>query len=317
MKQVFNSSEVAHVWAQQKQDKGRNAHGNFYFEGATIYSYGRHFPIATIEGNDVLFTLRTYSNTTAKHLISARSAVSHKNIIYCYNVPVKYWNDKKPLNKQSFTSEHFNNLDHWKKNIKSLFAELGNKRNRKIQNRVSEINYNISQLNNYCQYFGIKVKDKELKKLLSVAQSTDFIDQARQAKEKEDKAKELRLSKAIKAYDIYIDLWRKFDNDAINDLPQTTKDLVNYYAHNSGSFTRLRLNTDLNRIETSKGVQIPVPIAKKAFIALNGCMEGNCDKLSIDVMNYTITKTTDKAIIAGCHTIPKEDIRYIAQLLNW
>ena len=65
------------------------------------------------------------------------------------------------------------------------------------------------------------------------------------------------------------------------------------------------------------GVQIPTEIAKRAYIALNGCMTGKCESLNIPVMNYTITKTTDKAIIAGCHTIPKEDIRYIANLLKW
>lgn len=71
MKHVFNTSEVAHIWAAQSQQSGRNAQGNFYFEGQTIYSYGRHFPIATIVGNDVLFTDKSYSNTTAKHISKA------------------------------------------------------------------------------------------------------------------------------------------------------------------------------------------------------------------------------------------------------
>lgn len=72
-----------------------------------------------------------------------------------------------------------------------------------------------------------------------------------------------------------------------------------------------------NRIETSKGVQIPVEIAKRAFIQLNGCMEGSCNSISVPVLHYTITKTTKDAVIAGCHTIPKEDVRYIADLLKW
>lgn len=32
-------------------------------------------------------------------------------------------------------------------------------------------------------------------------------------------------------------------------------------------------------------------------------MKGICNDLSIPVMSYIITKSTDKAIIAGCHTI--------------
>jgi hypothetical protein len=87
MKQVFNTNEVAHIWANQKQDAGRNANNNLYFKHQTIYSYGAHFPIATIHGDKVLFTLRTYSNTTAKHISKVRQAVSHKEFIYCAYPP--------------------------------------------------------------------------------------------------------------------------------------------------------------------------------------------------------------------------------------
>ena len=71
MKTIFNNNELAHIWAGQKQDTGRNAIGTFYFKGTTIYSYGSHFPIATIDGENVLFTMRKYSNTTAKQVSKA------------------------------------------------------------------------------------------------------------------------------------------------------------------------------------------------------------------------------------------------------
>ncbi len=81
--------------------------------------------------------------------------------------------------------------------------------------------------------------------------------------------------------------------------------------------THLRFNKDQNRVETSKGVQIPVEIAKRAYIQLNGCMEKSCKGLAVPVLHYTITETGKDYIKAGCHTIPKEDVRYIANLLNW
>lgn len=317
MKQVFNTNEVAHIWAQQSQDAGRNSGGNFYFEGATIYSYGGHFPIATIEGNNVLFTLRGYSNTTAKHIGKARGAVSHKNVIYCYDVPVKYQSDKKPLNKQSFTGTHENNFNQWKDNIKRLFAELGNKKNRNTEGRIREINTNVSELSAYASYFGLKIKDSELKSLLSIVSAPDFVDQAREAKVKQDAANEKRLKQAEKAHNNYIDLWRKYDTEGIKNMPDKVKALINYYTNNQQSFTRLRLNKAENRLETSKGVQIPADIAKRAYKALNGCMEGSCNNLAIPVLSYTITETGKDYIKAGCHTIPKDDVRYIAELLNW
>lgn len=90
MKTVFSDiSTVAHLWANKAQGEARNS-GNFFFSGDTIYSYGYHFPIAKhmagSQGeNGVLFTERTYSNTTATHIQVVRQAANHLNIIYCFN----------------------------------------------------------------------------------------------------------------------------------------------------------------------------------------------------------------------------------------
>jgi len=306
MKTVFNNSELAHIWAAQNQNEGRA--GSFYFNGKTIYSYGSHFPIATMDGNNVLFTKRTYSNTTAKHIGLTRRAISHKTIIYCYDVPV---------NLKYASTEHENNLNRWKREITSLFNELGNKKIRNTQDRINGINNLISELNTYCQYFKLKVKDSELKSLLSIAAKPDFLEQARSAKDKQNAANAQKMIQAVKAYDVWLNLWRKYDTDGLQALPTKTKELCNFYSNNAESFTRLRYNTAENRLETSKGIQIPAEIAKRAFIQLNGCMEGTCKDISVPVLHYTITETTKDYIKAGCHTIPKSDINYIANLLNW
>ncbi len=319
MKTVFNSSEVPHIWAGQTQNEGRNSQGNFYFKGATIYSYGSHFPIATINGNDVLFTMRTYSHTTSKQVWETSRAISHKNIIYCYDVPTVYNNSTlmEDNKKGYFATTHENNLKRWKYEIKSLFNELGNKKIRNVQDRVNGINGHIAKLNAYCSYFSLPIKDKELKSLLKIAASEDFINQARQAKDKLNAANEIRMKQAAKAYEQYIDLWRKDDSEAIKELSPKIKDLCRFYDNHTGAYTRLRFNTGQNRVETSKGVQIPVEIAKRAFKQLTGCIEGVCKDIEVPVMQYTITETTKDCIKAGCHTIPKTDVKYIAQLLNW
>jgi hypothetical protein len=308
MKHVFNTSEVAHIWANQSQDNGRNARGNFYFSGKTIYSYGGHFPIATIEGNDVLFTMRSYSNTTAKHIRNVRQAISHKNIIYCYDVPtsIKY-----------ASSEDENNLNRWKREIKAIFDELGNKRIRDTQSRVNTIQSHINKLQAYCKYFKLTVKDKELKNLLKLAQTDNFIESARLAKDKANEAEKNKSKLAAKAYGKYLGLWRNDDSEGIKAIPYKQKSLIDWYRNNQYAFTHLRYNKEHNRLETSKGVQIPVEIAKRAFKQLNGCIEGTCKDISVPVLSYTITETTADYIKAGCHTIPKTDITYIAKLLNW
>ena len=91
IKHIFPRDELAHVWLRQSQDEGRSAgRGQMYFDGDTIYSYGSHFPIAMIfkapNGEEViLFTTRTYSNTTARHIAAVKSAcnASHRRTIYC------------------------------------------------------------------------------------------------------------------------------------------------------------------------------------------------------------------------------------------
>ena len=79
IKRVFSSTaEVCHVWASRSQDSGRA--GNVFFEDDTIYSYGRHFPLATFRKMPngetvVLFTADSYSVSTAKHICRVQEAL--------------------------------------------------------------------------------------------------------------------------------------------------------------------------------------------------------------------------------------------------
>lgn len=52
MKRVFSTSaEVAHIWAQQNQNEGRTSKGHCFFEGAFIWSYGKHYCLGAILTN--------------------------------------------------------------------------------------------------------------------------------------------------------------------------------------------------------------------------------------------------------------------------
>lgn len=72
------TDEAAHVWAAQTQEHGKA--GNVFFEGPTIYSYGRHFPMAKVythaETGDrvALFNPARRSVSTAKHQRAAGRA---------------------------------------------------------------------------------------------------------------------------------------------------------------------------------------------------------------------------------------------------
>lgn len=84
VKAVVNEGQVAHLWAHQAQSTARNGRGNFYFEGATIYSYGSHFPTGHLlnEREVLLNDSKWPGPTTAGHKQMTSGAVSHLNRFY-------------------------------------------------------------------------------------------------------------------------------------------------------------------------------------------------------------------------------------------
>lgn len=314
MKTVFSNSELPHIWAAQNQTEGRAAGNSFFFRNRTIFSYGHHFPIATLlPGGRVLFTLRSYSNTTAKHIGRTRRAVSHLKFIYCRDVIID--------NGQTFEGnknrpEHKGNVNYFKGHILRLFSEIGNPRNRNKEGRISEINSHIKQLQEYCSFFDIKLKDKELNAVIEKVNGPEFIKEAEAAAAVKLAAEEKKTKQAAAVYDKYLNFWRADNIEAIQNMTDKEKTLINFYRNRAAAFTHLRFNKEKNRVETSKGIQIPAEIAREALDQLGSCINSVCKGLNIKVLHYTITETTKEAIIAGCHTIPKTDVLYIAKFLN-
>lgn len=91
MKTVGNTSFVIEAWLAQRQKfagtpqnkPGLGSWGQpgyngrrMFFEEQTIYSYGHHFPIARLIGNNrVLFTAQEYSATTRNHKYQVEAAL--------------------------------------------------------------------------------------------------------------------------------------------------------------------------------------------------------------------------------------------------
>jgi hypothetical protein len=90
-RQVYPSEMVAHLWANRAQDSARNAHGNFHFTGATLYSYGSHFIVGhwldTSDGVRLVWNDASYSSTTSRHQWTARAAVRRFDMERAIHVP--------------------------------------------------------------------------------------------------------------------------------------------------------------------------------------------------------------------------------------
>jgi len=68
MREVGTNSEVIAWFFKNDRDHGRNGTESLYFDGDTMYSYGKHFPLChRHKGGQYIINGDRYSNTTSKH----------------------------------------------------------------------------------------------------------------------------------------------------------------------------------------------------------------------------------------------------------
>jgi uncharacterized small protein (DUF1192 family) len=293
MKKVFKKSEVAHIWANQLQEEGRNAGGNFYFNHQTIYSYGSHFPIAKHVVNKksekvVLFTTRTYSNTTAKHLSAVRGAISHLEVIHVFNP----------------NGEPKENLEQFIRAIKNELSGLA--KAKKPEKYIVPAKSVYFQLEAYCKFFGIKVPKEAIKLMASV--ETGAYTEYLQKEAKRIKAEMLkREAQKLKAFNIQLADWRAFE---ISEASMYGNILPHDF---------LRFNKTSKRVETSKGIEIPEAIAKRSFKWIKATIKaGGCDgQCEYKILDYSVKAVTPELVTIGCHKILVSEIEALAISLNW
>lgn len=190
MKKVVSNHDVAHLFALQSQSEAYNPNRSFYFEGTELFSYGRHFCIAKfVDANTLLFTERSYSNTTAKQINYAWQATSHIKKIFC-GFPA---------------GSHAENFNWWIARANEQLELL--KRSRKPEKYVAELLYIENKAKIYSEYFGIPV-DSKLQSLVSIQDKEKAEEYSREAAREEQE----RIAKAHKKELI---LFREFKRDTI------------------------------------------------------------------------------------------------------
>ena len=292
MNTVFSShSECAHLWASQSQYEGRA--GNIFFEGDTVYSYGRHFPVARFApefGEIVLFTDRGYSNSTAKHKSIIRAAIPDSyQIVYC--------------DDPSRPASH--NLDIWARRVERLRVDFAAKKNKQGRAKLAnEIFANSRAAIAYCDALKIDAP--------GFTCSTTDEDDSREygaiaAREREAKAiirrAEYEKKAALDASE-RLALWQAGEH-----VPQTN---FNYCD------TVLRLKND--EIQTSRGARIPVTDALKIYPLLDRAKRtGNKLEAGLHNINlgaYRFNSFDGNTLVVGCHSIAWGEIEKMAIQLN-
>jgi hypothetical protein len=289
MKKVVSPETVAHMWANQTQAEARNANSTLYFSGNTIYSYGSHFPIGKhVENSEghkaILFTTRSYSNTTSKHVSVVSRAANHKDFIYCYS----------PGNT------HNDNFNSWIRDCESIAQNL--KRARKPEIYLSQLGSVKVAVEKYAGFFGLRIPIV-LQNLLSIEnaeQYSKYAEQKHAFELAEQKRKEKELKKKLSE-----DLkdWRSFKKSRLY-----TRIGVDY----------LRFNSESNRVETSQNVEIPMEVAKIAFNwAIKTLENGGCKECNFKILNYDVTELTKSYIKIGCHKIETKEYMKLAAQMKW
>lgn len=270
MRNVFTNSELTHIWANQQQQRGRNANGSIYFEGSTIYSYGSHFPIAKHIRNEqgqraVLFTERSYSNTTAKHISHVWMSCKNDNIIYCANP----------------NSSHADNFNFWL-NCAELHGARKLKTAKKPEIYLNYLDNVNTKVVKYAEFFGIEIPET-LKAVLSIKDKAEYLQYETKALEfaKLEQARKLKEQKREFKEQI-----KKWFNGELYRLSTKYK------------YDFLRIKD--NRIETTQAVEIPIELGKRLYHSIKNSSLNVGDK----VLNYSVNEI-GKEIKIGCHTFSR------------
>lgn len=283
MKTVFTDiSQVAHLWANQLQDDAKNSGHNFYFSGNTIYSYGSHFPIAKHIVNAsgekaTLFTERSYSNTTAKHISVVRQAARHLNVIYCAIVITQ-------------DNTHEQNFKCWLNDAERSAEKLV--KAKKPELYLSEISHIADKANKYAAFFSLTIPTT-LQVILAIGNKNEYAAYAEKKSEYELAEKKQAEKNLQKRHKKELSEWLKGKTHRL-------------YVHNG--FDYLRMNND--RVETTQAVQIPLETAKGLYTAI----KDNSLNVGAKFMQYEVLET-GKNIKIGCHNFKTDYLLKFGQTL--
>lgn len=296
IKHVVDGSEVAHLWAHKSQDWAKSKGiGNLFFEGDTIYSYGKHFPIARLVQdkngvNVVLFTNRDYSVTTSKHKHQVRGAIPHGTKIFYVQNP-----DETPDIREIKRKEE---------SAANLIAKSKKARANKA-GYLSSAESLINDAKELSKFFNIKCKIATPKGLENAAEQ---ILQAQ--KEQKERAKRAE-QEAIKRAQESIDLWKKGERVSI---PYNVKTAF-------GRIEETEPKSNGPELVTSKGARVPLEHVKKVAPLVRSLItQGKAYKANghtIHLGHYKLDEiTTDGSLRAGCHLFEKPEVLRILDLVE-
>ena len=292
MKTVFNNSELCHVWANNWDENrgGRTTNNSIYFDGLTIYSYGRHFELGKkVWVNSawyIFLNTSSYSNSTLKHQNHLRRAISMNENVISF-----------PFVGGSFNPEF---LRKQLENLESLALECFTKQQKAISNfylHGKGISYMaiIERLSHIFEYnYQVSEKLLETKNLsYAVSKKAKIKAEFKETKRKEKEEAQRLLRQKTEAEKL--DLWLRGDYSG---------QLYNLDIH-------LRLSKDKRTVETSHGAKVPTIEA----IQLLKDIRSNEHVIGRKIGQFIVKETTLDFVVIGCHKITWKAVDQFEKLL--
>ena len=273
-----NHDEVCHVWAQQTQSQGRA--GNIFFEGKSIYSYGRHFEAARfMDSETVLVNSYRYSVSTAQHLSLIRQAVRHKQV---FTVPSMTDHRENVTYLIEQARDHF---DRAKRARKRAEWEMGHGREVVDDTRAYITKFRVAVPDSHVELWQALHTDTYLNSEVQA----QLLAKARAAQAAEREAtKQARIAR---------------EREEAERLEQWVRGEMGW-----GRFSAMRLRVKDDEVQTTHGARVPIIEARKLYRALKAGMniEGQ------QVGYYRVTRVTESELVVGCHNIPLSEVERIA-----
>jgi hypothetical protein len=332
----MNNREVSHLWAAQSRPRAKGS--NFYFEGATIYSYGPHFPIATIHKRKVkgalfekdnpacrfvLFSPERYSASTNRHQHYARCAVSHLNTAAV------------PHLSPTLRSQHRANIAY----LVGVMEAHANKAAKRLHGRAVQLDAERAveahkTLADYLTFFRLRHKMPAMPSFAAAFERARRIENPDPASaDKRERQRAVRVQR-IRERDEYMQAHREnlARGRAEKDYwpmmaTRTNWRLGEPFGRSDYSWvnpisqpTMLRINRDM--IETSRGARVPVAAAPMVWAMVQRLRGRGWGAKSDGLVRRTIGDypldriDADGTLHAGCHTIPYSELASMARQLG-
>lgn len=284
----FNNHMAAHVWAQQSQPRGQSNNGNLFFEHDTLYSYSYGFPVGRFVANArgeraVLLNSRHYSVTTSAHQQLARMAVDGLGLPI-FKVP-------------GCLMQHAENLRYFETRAIESFEKADRARVNRAW-RLEDANDYLGAARRYAKFFDLDWDwaGADQARARWQREAAEQAEQERQYREALQRARlERQRAERITQREQFR-AWQKGERDYAPSA---------YNEDDEGS-AYLRVRGD--KLETSKGAEVPLDHAKRAFRLIKRCHDRGegwrPNGHSVCVGHFTVDEITAEGNVrAGCHYI--------------